>query len=193
MNKLLCITSLGLLLLTGCHQAHVTEPMPKEVMANDPDAQIEFWHRLTDQPVCSNDEAFHGLLLYLDNQDTATSFEERVQILKSRKLLLSNFNQPADAAIQRGTLAVALCQALKIKGGVTMRVLGPSDRYASRELQFMGLFPPGSPQQTFSGNEYVGIIGRIEDYQRGNAADKPASEMQGHDTGQPATQPNNAG
>jgi hypothetical protein len=57
----------------------------------------------------------------------------------------------------------------------------------------MGLFPPGSPQQTFSGNEYVGIIGRIEDYQRGNAADKPASEMQGHDTEQPATQPNNAG
>ena len=62
MNKLLCITSLGLLLLTGCHQAHVSEPMPKEVMANDPDAQIEFWHRLTDQPICSNDEAFHGLV-----------------------------------------------------------------------------------------------------------------------------------
>jgi hypothetical protein len=167
--------------------------MPKEVMANDPDAQIEFWHRLTDQPICSNDEAFHGLLLYLDNEDKASSYEERVQILKSRKLLLPSFNRPADAAITRGTLAVALCQALKIKGGVTMRVLGPSDRYASRELQFMGLFPPGSPQQTFSGNEYVGIIGRIEDYQRGNAADKPASEMQGHDTEQPATQPNNAG
>jgi hypothetical protein len=189
MTKLLCISSLGLLLLSGCHQAHVDQPLPKELLANDPDSQIEFWHRLTDQPVCSNDEAFHGLLLYLDNEDKAASYEERVQTLKSRKLLLPGFNQPADVAVTRGTLAVALCQALDIKGGVTMRLLGPSDRYSSRELQFMGLFPPGSPQQTFSGNEYVGIIGRIEDYQRGNAADKPASEMQGHDGEQSATQP----
>src|SRR5205809_3367233 len=103
MNKLLRIASLGLLLLTGCHQAHVAQALPKEVMANDADAQIEFWHRLTDEPICSNDEAFHGLLLYLDNQDTASDYESRVAFLKARKLLPSGFNQPADAAIQRGT------------------------------------------------------------------------------------------
>ena len=64
MKILLRISCIGLLLLMGCHQAHVTEPLPKEVMANDADAQIEFWHRLTDQPICSNDEAFHGRRVY---------------------------------------------------------------------------------------------------------------------------------
>jgi hypothetical protein len=116
-------------------------------------------------------------------------------LLKSRKLIPGGFNRPADAAVSRGTLAVAICEALRIKGGVTLRVLrpfdlgAPSERYAMRELQFMNLYPPGSPQQTFSGNEYVGIIGRIEDYQRGDPANKPASEMQDHSADEaPATQ-----
>ena len=47
-----------------------------------------------------------------------------------------------------------------------MRLFGPSPRYAVRELQYMNLFPQSSPQQTFSGQELLGIIGRAEDYQR---------------------------
>jgi hypothetical protein len=39
--------------------------------------------------------------------------------------------------------------------------------------------PPGSPQQTFSGNEFVGVIGRMEDYQRGDTANLPAVDMPG--------------
>jgi hypothetical protein len=44
---------------------------------------------------------------------------------------------------------------------------------------FVGLYPPSSPNQTFSGSEFVGIIGRIEDYQRGNPADVPAAVLPG--------------
>jgi hypothetical protein len=55
---------------------------------------------------------------------------------------------------------------LSIKGGLTMRVFGPHPRYAERELEYAGLFPPSSPQQVFSGAEFLGIIGRAEDYQR---------------------------
>ena len=175
------ISCFGFPLLTGCHQAHVSEPMSKEMLSSDPDSQINFWHTLTDAPICSNDAAFHGLLLYFDSTDDCADYAARVQLLKSRGMLQAGFAEPADVAVRRGTLAVALCKALQIKGGVTMRVLGLNDRYAARELQFMGLFPPGSPQQTFSGNEYVGIIGRIEDFQRGDSSNKPASKMQEHD------------
>jgi hypothetical protein len=175
------ISCFGFAVLAGCHQAHVTQPMSKDLLASDPDSQINFWHTLTDAPICSNDAAFHGLLLYFDSTDDCADYAARVQLLKSRGMLAQGFNEPADAAVRRGTIAVALCKALEIKGGVTMRLLGPSDRYAARELQFMGLYPAGSPQQTFTGNEYVGIIGRIEDYQRGDSSNKPASKMQDHD------------
>jgi hypothetical protein len=170
---------LSALILSGCNQAH-SEPMSKEMMANDPDSQINFWQSLNDIPVCSNDAAFHGLLLYFYNTDENADYTGRVQTLKSHKMLPNDFNEPADMGIKRGTLAYALCQALGIKGGVTMRVLGPNGRYAVRELQFMNLYPSGSQQQTFSGTEYVGIMGRIEDFQRGDSALKPASESQGH-------------
>ena len=64
---------------------------------------------------------------------------------------------------------------LKIRGGLTMMVFGPIPRYAVRELIFMNLYPPGNAHQTFTGPEFVGIIGRVEDYQRGNPQDVPAA------------------
>ena len=33
-------------------------------------------------------------------------------------------------------------------------------------MVFLGIYPPSSPNQTFSGTEYLGIIGKAEDYQR---------------------------
>src|SRR5207237_1202942 len=142
---------LGLLgLASGCQTARVERPLTRELGGNDPNQQLEFWHRLAEQSVTSNDDAFHGLLLFLDGDDPAADYAGRVRTLQSRGLLPS-FNQPAEQAVQRGTLAVALVKALDIKGGVMLRLLGPTPRYAVRELVFMELYPPSSPSQTFSG------------------------------------------
>lgn len=81
-------------------------------------------------------------------------------------MLPADFAGAPEAALRRGTLAVALARALDIRGGLTMRLFGTSPRYATRELQYAGVYPPSSPQQTFSGAEFLGIIGRAEDYQR---------------------------
>jgi hypothetical protein len=45
-----------------------------------------------------------------------------------------------------------------------------------RELQYVGVYPASSPQQTFSGPEFIGIIGRAEDYQRARAEGETAVE-----------------
>ena len=86
--------------------------------------------------------------------------------LRVRGLLPGGFDRPANEAATRGTLAVILVKALKIEGGVVMRVFGASPRYAVRELRHVGLYPPSSPHQTFSGAEFIGLIGRAEDFQR---------------------------
>ena len=129
---------------------------------------MEFWHALPDRRVASNDEAFHALLLFIDGADPAADYAGRVAAMTDRKMLSPAFTGTAEGAVQRGTLAVALAQALQIKGGLSMRLFGPSPRYALRELQYVGLFPQSSPQQTFSGQELLGIIARAEDYQRQN-------------------------
>ena len=175
-----------LLALLGCHSAKVAQPLTQKLGGNDPDAQMEFWHTLANQPLTSNDEAFHGLLLYLDNQDPATDYDGRVKTLKDRGLLDRSFNQPAGQAVQRGTLATALVRSLKIKGGLFQRLTHDNPRYAVRELMYLDLYPPSSPQQTFSGTEFLGIIGRIEDYQRGNPNEVPAAVLPGERTAQGA-------
>ena len=154
------------LLLAGCQAARVDRPLTAELGASDDDTQLEFWHTLAQQQVTSNDDAFHGLLLFLDGTDPATDYAGRVAALKDRKLLSKGFNAPAEQAVDRGTLAVALSRVLNIRGGVVMALIGPTPRYATKELVFLGIYPPSSPNQTFSGTEYLGIIGKAEDYQR---------------------------
>lgn len=151
----------------GCQHARVEQPLSAELInSQGDDDQMTFWHELTQRPLVANDEAFHALLLFADGKDTNTSYDERVSALKQRKMLPGSFDAPADQAITRGDLAVALAGALDIKGGVMLRLLPRSRRYATREMVYEGIFPQGSEHQTFSGEQFVGIIGRAEDRQR---------------------------
>ena len=91
-------------------------------------------------------------------------------------MLPSDFDAPAEAAIRRGTLAVGIVRLLSIEGGLTMQIFGPRPRYAVRELEALGIYPPSSPQQTFSGAELLGIVGRVEDHQRAKSASADVAE-----------------
>jgi hypothetical protein len=181
-SELLCGVLLASLAAVGggCQTAHVAQPLTAKLAGagDDADARMEFWHQLSDQPLASNDDAFHALLLYFDGKDDAADYAARVERLKSRGILPKDFAGAADGAVDRGTVAVAVAQGLGIKGGLTARVFGMSPRYAVRALQYQSLYPEEtSPNQTFSGAELVGIIGRVEDYQQGNPADKPAAQL----------------
>ena len=155
-------------LSTGCQTASLDDSLTATLGGNDVEARMEFWHALTDRPIVTNDEAFHGVLLFLDQADPAANYAQRVETLRVRGLLPHGFDRPANEAATRGTLAVILVSALKIKGGVVMQVFGPSPRYAVRELRYEGLYLASSPHQTFSGAQFVGLIGRAEDYERVN-------------------------
>src|SRR5215203_2557573 len=96
------------LLACGCQTTPVTNSLTTELGGSEPDDQIEFWDRLTDKPLTSNDEAFHGLLLYMDAKDDGGSYDARVSNLRSRNMLPKGFDEPADVAVSRGTLAVAI-------------------------------------------------------------------------------------
>jgi hypothetical protein len=179
MRWVLVILFVLAVMLAGCSSPRVAEPLTQTLGKDDPDTQLEFWHRLGERPMTSNDDAFHGLLLYLDGKDANQDYAGRVAELKRRKIIPAGFDRPADEALQRGTLAMAILKVTNVRGGVMATALGPTPRYATRELVYVGLYPPSSPNQTFSGSEYVGIIGRLEDYQRGNPADKPAASLPG--------------
>ena len=166
------IVLLSAFVASGCQSAKVAQPLTPELAGS----AIEFWHALPERHAVSNDEAFHAVLLFADGADPAADYDGRVRLLKERGMLPADFNGAAGDVARRGVVAMALAQALGIKGGLTMQLFGASPRYAVRELQYAGLFPPSSPQQTFSGAEFLGIIGRAEDYQRAQIDDAFAPE-----------------
>jgi hypothetical protein len=170
----------------GCRTSTAALPLAPEMAGSEPAAQMEFWHALPQRRVASNDEAFHALLLFVDGADPAPDYDARVSLMRGRRMLPGGFNGTAGEAVKRGTLAVALARALEVRGGLSMRLFGPSPRYAVRELQYVGLFPQSSPQQTFSGPELLGIIARAEDYQRIYNEDALA---EGAATGDPTAPP----
>jgi hypothetical protein len=168
---------LSLMVLAGCQTATVATPVDQKFHASDPDSQMDFWHSLADRPVTCNDDAFHALLLYADGKDDAKDYDARVTALKDKGLLPPSFSEPPNMAIERGVLAVAIVKLTGIKGGWVMHLFGATPRYAVRELEYDGIYPPSSPQQTFSGAEFVGIMGKLDDYQQPAASDttNPAS------------------
>ena len=157
-------------ILGGCQTLHVPNSVVAKDSGNDAGSQLSYWHDLAERHLTSNDDAFHGVLLYLDGKDPSKNYDERVATLKKRNLLASNFHQPADMAIERGTIAVIVVKTLDIRGGWVMHVFGVSPRYAVKELVDDEIFTPSSPQQTFSGSEFVGVIGKLEDFQESKVA-----------------------
>jgi hypothetical protein len=174
------------LILSSCQSPRVPNPLTTTSGGNAPDQQLAFWHDLSRRPITCNDEAFHGLLLFLYQDDPAPDYAARVKLMHERKLLPAKFDRPADEAVDRGTLAVAITRSLSIKGGWALHTFGDSPRYAVRELEYLGLFPPSSPSQTFSGEDFVAIIGRLEDYQRGDPSNVPAGVLPGEMAAGPA-------
>ena len=130
----------------GCQTARVDEPLTRTLGGNDPSDQLAFWHALSDRGIVCNDEGFHGLLLFLNGTDAATTYAQRIEALQARGLLGRGFDRGGTEALQRGTLAVVLVKALGIKGGVLMHVVGPTPRYATRELRHLGIYGPDRPQ-----------------------------------------------
>jgi hypothetical protein len=171
MARALCAVALAGaagLAMGGCQKA-----IDAKDLAADPtqtstsfDNRMDFWHTLATDRICSNDEAFHGLLLYIEKADQARNYEERVKLMKDLGMLAPGFDGKSNEAVTRGVVAVAVVKVLEIKGGIFLHLFDKSERYATRELVYEDVYPPSTPNQVFSGSEFVGIIGRIEDYQR---------------------------
>lgn len=159
--------------LLGCAPGRRGMPLAAEFSGSDEDSQVNYWLAVTERPIVSNDEAFHGLLLFIDGKDEHADYAARVAAMHARKMLPVGFDEPLDAPARRGTLAVAIAKVLEIRGGLFMRISsGGLSRYALRELVYRGVFPPSSENQTFSGVEFAGVIGKVEDFQRAADAKK---------------------
>jgi len=152
-------------ILGACARTVVRNSLDTSYDPSDLVLDAAFWHKLPERSAVTNDEGLHGLLVVALNDDPTRSYDERVALCRQKNLVPQDFSEPFNATMTRGTLAYALAAYLDIKGGVIMQLAGNSGRYATRELTYIGVLPPGSTDnQAISGLDYVGVISKAQDY-----------------------------
>ena len=134
-------------------------------------SQAGFFYELADKPWCSADDAARGLLLLLDGQDPCTNFQQRIEKLADRGLTCKLWHLKPNEPITKGQVAYMICKALDIRGGLTMLLFGPSDRYCYRELVWLGIMEPGTDYQPMTGPEFVGVISAADEYRKAVATE----------------------
>ena len=124
---------------------------------------LDFWDALADQSVVSNDDALHSFILIEDGTDPSPDFQARMALAAQKGWLIGTpTSLEANESATVGLLSVAACEILGIEGGLTMRLMGPSPRYCTRELSSMGMLPGLTPNEALTGLEFIAFVGNIE-------------------------------
>lgn len=169
-SSTLSLMVLGLIVLNGCQRSTLTQSSVDRFPAQT--AELDYWQQLEDQRVLTNNDALHGLLMLADGKDPSAGYEQRVAAARDRGWLKSQTDPPANESATVGMVAVAVCDILDIKGGVTMWLLGPTPRYCARELAYMRIMPLRSENQAFSGLEFLDLAAKVEE-ERSSGAPAP--------------------
>jgi hypothetical protein len=130
------------------------------------DQELDYLDALGSQVVVTNNDALHGLITFADGTDLAHDYEGRVRVAREKGWVGETWNPPASESAKVGWMAVAGCKILGIQGGLTMRIFGPTPRYATRELVFNGVLPLRTDNQSLSGAEFVDFLNRLGRIQR---------------------------
>lgn len=153
------------LAVPGCQRTLVDQTLDTNYASDDVAADLAFTHALPLQSAVANDEGLHAVIVFALDEDPARNYEDRVALAKERQWLPQDFSEPANMAMQRGTLARMLVQIMQVRGGLMMRLVGPIPRYATRELVDAEVFSSGSTEnQTITGLELIGALGKARDH-----------------------------
>jgi len=152
-------------------------------------------------PAASTDAQFFGELAYKDvatAADTARALtilvsegaENGADFAAAKAYLAKQGVLPdgwlskvaAEEPTDKGRLASLVCRALKIKGGLWMRLFGPQPRLALRECAYLELMAQGCDYCHVSGGELVGVIDRA-DRLRGQQTGRARPKLEGQPSG----------
>ncbi len=166
MNKRNALTTVSVtaLALTGCSQ-HLTYAPPQD---HNSLADAEFVHVVAQQPAVSYGQLCRAALLVADGEDTAGSFEARVDALKSRGIVRQEWDHSSDRTVDRGLLAYMILRACTIPSGLNSRLAGWTgigcERYALKDVVRQGIMPYGLEYQIPTGGEVMAALARGDDF-----------------------------
>lgn len=128
-------------------------------------ADTAYFRDLALRKVTYLSDGCYSVCLLLGVADRYSNFESQKNFLKEQGILPEKaINAGANEPLRKSAAAYMFCRALDIKGGAVMRVFGPSERYALRELIYKQLVAEGPAKKIVSGMELLSILMRASEY-----------------------------
>jgi len=164
-------TMLSLLLTAaGCQQPAAPEIVKGDATVGGTDS-ADYLDRLSSTETVSEAVALEGILQVL-GQEQKRSFAQAVGYLRQKGIVSARWTCQADRDVTKGRVAYMVYQACGLKGGLTLTLTGPSQRYCLKELQYLGLMSEGQVYNGVTGMEYVAILSRADELrQTGQVSD----------------------
>ena len=169
---LLPLFGIALVLWSGCTMKRTNLTDTAVDQYPGPEETLDYWDVLETQSITTNNDALHGLILFVDGDDgLLETYPERVT--RARELgWMSSTGEvpPAQDSATVGLIAVAGCHILDIQGGLSMTLWGKTPRYCLRELVHISVLPGIGEHEALSGAEFIAYIDALEQRQRVDAA-----------------------
>jgi hypothetical protein len=125
-----------------------------------------FLDRISSQARVTENDAMRGMLMLLDGKDACKTFEERVKSLAERRVVDRSWEFGSHRPVTKGKLAYMIYQACKVRGGVVVTLMGPTQRYCLRELEYQRFISEGTIYTDVTGMEFLAVVSRADAYMR---------------------------
>jgi hypothetical protein len=139
--------------------------------ATGKESRTAYLRRIFEKDRASYGDACRALLSILKDEHSDADFAAISGDLSGRGIVSADWGLQETSLLTKGTLAYMLCQALEIKGGLTMRLFGVNRRYALRECQHKGLISGGVMNEYVTGRELIDVLTNATVYREQGSTD----------------------
>jgi hypothetical protein len=172
-------------------------------------AEANVYRDLVDKGVATYEDGCLAISYFAGIPGYTLTFDEVVAELKEKGIVGKRWKYSADKTLTRGIMAYMTCRLLKIRGGLTMRVIngvkscaglicsslkiknglpvpdiGMTKRYAHLECLDMGLMPAGHKKTFLTGHDLLALMYRIEQHIKAGEKEKKQEEEKGKENEQ---------
>jgi hypothetical protein len=155
----LCLAGCAGLIGAGCDrqlaQTSVTDRFPR------PEQELDHAETLESTAVVTNNDMLHGFIVFTGAEDPWTTYAQRVLDARSRGWVPEDWREPANESATVGRMASIASHIVEIRGGLSFMILGPTPRYALRELIYQDILPARTENQSLSGLEFTDFLNRL--------------------------------
>jgi hypothetical protein len=133
--------------------------------AQDPTAVTGWMRSLQGKPVVSYQDGLRAVAMLLDPELARQPWTTIKGRLMERDIVPKEWNYKPESNLDKGQLSYFLVKALGIDGGVMLRVLPTTRRYAFRECQHAGLIVGDYMSEAVTGETLLAALFKADLYQ----------------------------